>query len=553
MHSLIVLALIACTDDDVGGHPLGDSTPVDDTGATTAAVAQEGCEDRHQDFIDALQDDLEASEAPGVSAAIMEGGLVTCRVALGTKDPTTGEPAGIDTLFQLGSTTKMFTSVAMLQAVQRGALTLDDTLAQAYPDSEFALDADWNDAVSLQHLLTHQGAFYDGYDWTASSADEDLADWHRDVFFPEFWLMADPGSFFNYSNPNFSLAGLVVEHHDETGRYFPDIMAQDVFGPLGMDRTFMRRAEAVADGDYALSWGYVITPQGTADWGYVAIDDVLDLASMRPAGSGTWSTPTQVLQMGRFLMDGDSSVLADDLRLAMSTPQVSRGFGEGLGDYGYGLFLSPGFNLGDYYAEPFWDHAGGTTSYSSLFWMVPGSGFAVSILSSAWGTDFSGAAVTALSDFVTLPEPSEGPTLDFDPDRLDLHVGTYQDHLLGDLEISRADDGLQISIPFLESLGYVVQEDLVPLGSDLWYVYIDGSPTDLTFLGSEGEQPTQWVRNRSFVGTRVLGDRALSDRVEAAFAQPDRASLRRVLDRSRARQSPLLVPHEPELVGPHIR
>ena len=172
---------------------------------------------------------------------------------------------------------------------------------------------------------------------TAATDDADLAGWHEEIFFPYLWLMAPPGTFYNYSNPNFDVAGLVVEALDN-GRYFPDIMAEDLFQPLGMDRTTMRLAEAITDGDYAESIGYTYDASGNANYGDVAIENVLDLAHARPAGAGTWTTPEQLLSFAHFLLEGDAAVLEDGLRGLLYTPHVPLGYGFDETHYGYGSY-----------------------------------------------------------------------------------------------------------------------------------------------------------------------------------------------------------------------
>lgn len=501
-----LILLLACrqkavdpgdTAEDTGGFDTGTATS-----PTTPSATMAGCEDRHQAFIAALQADFARADALGASIALMEDGEPTCRLTLGRRRHDADAPPDLDTLFQIGSTTKMFTSLALLQGVQAGRFSLDDSLAAALPESEFALDPSWNDQILLRHLLTHEGGFYDYFDWSAGSEDEDLAAWHAEVFFPYLWLMNEPGAFWNYSNPNFDLAGLLVEHHD--GRPFPDLMAEDVFGPLGMPRTTMRLAEAVADGNLAEGTGYYLR-RGSFEYGDVTVDRIPDPAHARPAGAGTWTTPTQVLRMARFLMEGDEAILRDDLRRAMSTPQVALAMGPQPSSYGYGLMVHEGFQLGeDWYALPLWEHGGNTLSYSSELYIVPEQGFALSILTSGYGQSLTGGALQAFLDFVELPAPSPAPVWEVDPERLDRHVGTYEDaYNVGEMIVWREGDGLHISMPFLESLGYVVGEELVPLSSDLWLLDLDGVQYDLTFIAREGEEQSTWIRNRAFVGTRI--------------------------------------------------
>jgi CubicO group peptidase (beta-lactamase class C family) len=537
--ALLLLALACKPDSDI--RDTDTTPPTDDTGETGDTSdpddgrVTEGCDESHEAFILALEADLAANDAPGVTAAVMEGGALTCRVALGSKSAEAEDPVGLDTLFQIGSTTKMFTAVALLQKVQDGTLGLKDTLAEAYPDSEFALDERWNDLIELEHLLTHQGGFYDYVDASASSDDGDLAAWHAITFFPNLWLMNEPGQFWNYANPNYSIAGLVAEHHDE--RSYPDIMLDDVFAPLGMDRTMQRKSEVQADGDFAEGTGYYLAG-GSHGYGPVPIEDVPDPASGRPAGVSTWTTPAQMMEMARFLIDGDPAILEDSLRQEMTEDQVPLGYGYG-DAYGYGVMTADGFQATEteYYELPLWNHGGNTSSYSSAFYIVPEQSFAVSILSSGYATDFSRSVVAAMTSLLELPDPVDPPELEFDPARLDLHVGSYSDdYNVGEIIITRQDDDLFIEMPLLDRYGYSVEPELYTVSSDVFYVGIDGAWYDLTFIGGEGDSSSQWVRNRAFVGTR---------QVEALRATATPEQVERTLKLAKLPELPLLDPWAP--------
>ncbi|RME21942.1 MAG: class A beta-lactamase-related serine hydrolase [Deltaproteobacteria bacterium] len=540
MTPILLTVLLACGKD---GGDTGATRNADDTGDTGTSIdpTMVGCEDRHATLIAAVEADLAKSDAPGVSVAVMEDGVVTCRFTRGTRAADSTEPPTVDTLFQIGSTTKMFTATALLQQVDAGELSLDDTLAEAYPDSEFALDETWNDQVLLRHLLTHQGAFYDYIDLEAGSDDADLAAWHEEVFFPNIWLMNPPGKFWNYSNPNFDIAGLIVEAHDS--RWYPDIMRDDVFGPLGMTRTIQRKTEVEADGDYALGVGYYLTGSNTAEYGPVPMDLVPDIASGRPAGVSTWSTPDQVLAMARFLMEGDSAILSDALRQQVTSPQVPFLSTPDDAAYGFGVMVFPGVQLSadDYYELPVWSHGGNTNSYSSELYIVPDQGFAISILSSGYGTDFSGSVVAAFESLVDLPTPVAPPEYPWDPDGLDANVGHYTDpYNVGGMDITRKGDQLYVSMPLLDRYGFDVNPELYPLGTDVWLIEIDGAWYDLTFIEDEGSDVATWVRNRAFVTTRQA-----TDKVHRSGPPPSRAEIDRLLRAARLPTHPVVGPRPP--------
>ena len=493
----------------------------------------DGCEARHDALIEALQADLSASDAPGVSAAVMEDGVVTCRLALGTRSTDSKEQPTVDTLFQIGSTTKMFTALGLLQRVGSGSLSLDMTLAEAYPDSEFALDESWNDALLLEHLLTHQGGFLDYAQENNTTEDGGLEEWYAGTFFPNLWLMAEPGSFWNYSNPNFDVAGLITEHDD--GRPYPDIMLESVFGPLGMDRTMQRKTEVIADGDFAEGYGYYLSGDSYG-YGPVDIDTVPDPASHRPAGVSTWSTPTQLMQMARFLINGDSAVLDDSLRQSMTTPHVSTGYDFMEMAYGYGVFVNTSFETqtGQRYPMTVWSHDGNTNSYSSSFWVVPEQAFGLSILSSGFGTDFSHSVEVAMTSLLELPAPEAVEVPVIDTDAIDAHVGEYMDpYNIGPVTITRSGDSLLIDAPLLEKYGYNINPELYGYSTGVWYLSIDGSWIDLTFISRDDTDDSRWIRNRSFVAIRAEEDTEERAAASSSHTPLDRAGLDQLLQRAR--------------------
>ena len=104
---------------------------------------------------------------------------------------------------------------------------------------------------------------------------------------------------------------------------------------------------------------------------------------------------------------------------------------------------------------------------------------------------------------------------------------------------------LQVELPLLESLGYVVDEDLYTLSSDLFLVKVDGDWYDVTFIGGEpGVSDSQWIRNRLFVGTRVP-DVAARATTPPSIEGVDRVAIRKALQSARLQKNPLWGPRPP--------
>lgn len=201
----------ADTGDEVTGADGVGDTPVGDVGTETD---DEEFHPRFAAFVEALRTDLRNSQAYGVSAAVMEDGVVTFAAAFGSKDPEGTEPLTPETLMQIGSTTKQFTAAALLRKVEQGLVFLDDTLEELLPELEFARNGTWDDLIQVRHLLTHQSGLGDLVFDFSSSEDSALAEFAYGDFAQVAYLMNPPGIFWNYSNPNFCLAGLITQVFD---------------------------------------------------------------------------------------------------------------------------------------------------------------------------------------------------------------------------------------------------------------------------------------------------------------------------------------------------
>lgn len=471
--------------------------------AGAAGSAGQGWDARFDAFAEALQKDLAASDAFGVSAAVLESGQVTFAQAFGSKDHEGNEPLLPSTLMQIGSTTKQMTAVALLRNVEAGQVSLDDNLSTALPSLSFTLDAGWTDEILVRHLLTHQGAFYDYTPWDRTTVDGDLAAHAYGPFAQSEFLMAPPGAFWNYANPNFIVAGLISQELDT--RMWPDILVEDVFQPLGMTRTFLRKSEVEADGDYALSYGLGSDALETGTLGPVEMANVPDPAFTRPAGLA-WSTPTQMAAWADFLIRGNPSVLSDALREQITEAHVDTLYLPGHMAYGFGMFVWDGYLTqdGTWYEVPVWEHGGNTLSFSNLLFVLPDQDFAVIITSSGYTTDFDGSVDVAVTTLADLPAPSAAPARAVDPSTFDRHVGTYADpYNTGQWIVSREGDELHVEAPDLEAYGLTVEPVLEALSSDIFVVTVDGAELDVTFIASEPGGASTYMRNRVFVGTRV--------------------------------------------------
>ncbi len=456
---------------------------------------------RFEVFVKALEFDLENSEAYGISAAVMEGGEITFAAALGSRDAEGQTPLTADTLMQIGSTTKQMTAVALLRTVDQGKISLETSIDSVLPQLEFSRMNDWDNTISIHYLLSHQSGIVDWATWIGASDDGALASYSYDTFNKHAYVMNSPGLFYNYSNSNFALAALVTEALDK--RTWPDVLTEDVFLPLGMERTFIRKAKVKEDANYSLSFGFHPAKQDQPMMN-VNMKAQSDSAWMRPAGL-VWTTPKQMMTWAKFIMQGDKNVLSDELRDKMMQKHATVYPELDISHYGYGLFVDSGFQdeAGNWYNTPVIQHGGNTLSFSHAFYMLPEYDFAVSICSSTFGHDLSHSILTALTKLIDIEKSPDPPNFEPDPARFERHVGVYNDPwLLGDVTVTKEGNKLLIDIPDAKDQGLPVERELIPLIDGVFFMTINGEKIDISFIGDSPDGPSAYIRSRFIVAVR---------------------------------------------------
>ncbi len=451
----------------------------------------------------AVAADLARANATAASVAVWLDGEVVWVGGFGHADPAGTAPPDEDTLFGIGSDTKKIAAIALLRQVAAGATTLDATVGTTLPDLHVAM-APGFDATTMRQLLSHQSGIMDGTENTASTTDGALAAYAYGEFAATYHALVAPGRFYNYSNPGFSIAGLATQALD--GRMWADIVEDDIFAPLGMTRTFARKAEV--DANHALGRGYTVDDQ--AQVRDVSFAETWEAGFTRPAGH-VWSTPSDQMRLAAFLVDGDPAVLDPALRREVTRAQVPMYPELPLG-YGFGLMIGRGLTIGEaYYDVPVWAHGGNTLTHTSTFYVLPEQRFAVSILSNGVGDDFTATALAAIRTLAGLPAPGVAPARPFDATQLDGLTGTYvEPYEIGDIAIARAGDGLTIQVPALDAVGVAYDHALVPITTHVWIAVIDGSELEVSFLaGPDGEA---YLRHREFVAVRGATNAAAAPR-----------------------------------------
>lgn len=185
------------------------------------------------DELAALVESVSDLGAPGVLLLVRDEDRTRIAVS-GITSLEHGRPIRPDDRFRIGSVTKSFVAVIVLQLAAEGRVRLDDTVDEWLPGLVPA-----GRAITVRQLLAHTSGLYDYVDDPrvfAPYAQDPAHAWiPRRLVRIALEHAAHPGSRYSYSSTNYLLLGLIVEA--ATGRPLARELEVRVFEPLGLDRT----------------------------------------------------------------------------------------------------------------------------------------------------------------------------------------------------------------------------------------------------------------------------------------------------------------------------
>ena len=188
-----------------------------------------------ENFLDLIiEEQLTNYSVPGVTFSMVKDGSTFLEKGYGYANSVSHTPViANETLFRIGSTSKTFTAVAVLQLVEDGLLELDRDVNDYL--TAFKIPETYDDPITLRHLLTHTAGFEEK---TFPSIVESIGQ-----VVPLETLLTDnipdrvhlPGKISSYSNYGFSLAGYIVQ--EVSGKVFETYIEDNILTPLGMNST----------------------------------------------------------------------------------------------------------------------------------------------------------------------------------------------------------------------------------------------------------------------------------------------------------------------------
>ncbi|MEU0316467.1 serine hydrolase domain-containing protein [Nocardioides sp. NPDC006273] len=367
---------------------------------------------------------------PGASIAVLAGDQVITAAA-GTTSLATGVEVDTETVFQIGSITKVWTTTLVMQLVDEGLLDLDRPVRDYLPELLIG-DRAAGEVITTRQLLCHTAGF-EGDIFTDTGRGEDAVERYVATLSDLPQLFA-PGETFSYNNTGFVVLGRLVEVL--RGQPYDQVLLDRIATPLGLASVSPSPYEAIlrraATGHMPGADG---APEAAPTWALAR--------SNAPAGSMLAMTAGDLLgfvrmHLNRGAAPDGTQVLSVAAVEAMRERQVDLPLLSGMGD-AWGL----GWELFDTPQGTVVAHDGGTIGQAAFLRVVPEQGLAVALLTNG-GEVFGlfNATVARLLDELGGVRLPDRPTPPAAPATVDVgrFLGRYADTIY-DIEVTEDGTG----------------------------------------------------------------------------------------------------------------
>lgn len=327
--------------------------------AGTCPVAAQSAIAPRKDYADVaavvktfIEQQMAEKKLPAVSIAVVDDQQIVWAEGFGFADPKAKIPATAETVYRIGSVSKLFTDIGIMQLVERGALKLDAPVTGYIPD--FHPKNPFGTPITLRQLMSHQSGLLreppvgNYFETSEPSLKETVLSLNQTE------LVYPPGTHIKYSNAAIAAVGYVLQ--EKNGQPFAQYLKNAVLVPLAMQHSSFEPEPALLRN---LAKAEMWTYDGRI------FDAPTFQLGMAPAGS-MYST---VSDLGRFVMamlargQGERGrVLKPETLDQMWQPQSPNS-----GGGGFGL----GFHIGDLEHHRMIGHGGAIYGFATSLEMLP--------------------------------------------------------------------------------------------------------------------------------------------------------------------------------------
>ncbi len=421
-----------------------------------------------------LDELLERYGIPGVGLGIWLDGD-EYHTARGMANRTAGIEATPETIWLIGSITKVWTTTLIMQMIEQGVVDLDATVSSYLPDLELS-DPEATASITVRHLLTHTNGITGDYFPYTGRGDDAVARCISTL--PTLPMLHQPGEMFSYSNIGFILAGHLVERL--TGQTWDQVIRERLLDPLGTTGFCTLPEEAIL---HRVGVGHVPDANGALVPGQMWPE----VRSGGPAGFTPWATTADLLRFARLhlhggvadsgerLLSNESTAMMQEQHVLSNPSGAYEGDGWGLG-WARHLYSN---------SEPVIGHNGGA---AAVLRVLPERNCAITSLTNAPMGMLVGHRIidAIIGELFGLHIPEAPEPVDT-VDNLDRYAGTYR-HLDMTYHVTANDGSLGLQTVYRTTSS----STLHPL-DETTFVTVADVPYKAAFLQPDAEGRPQYL------------------------------------------------------------
>jgi CubicO group peptidase (beta-lactamase class C family) len=297
------------------------------------------------------------AEGPGAAALVAKSGSVIYKKAFGMADLELNVEMQPDMIFRIGSLTKQFTAVAILQLVEKGVISLDDEITKYIDDYPTM-----GHKITIEHLLTHTSgirSYTSMRSWDPVMRKRHMTPKALIDFFKNEPMDFDPGTAYRYNNSGYVLLGYIIEK--VSGLSYADHITESIFKPAGMGNSFYDNTSTIIPNR---AKGYQPGEGGIVNADY--------LSMTQPYAAGSIISTVEDLYKWNRALHSYSLIGKASIDKAYTSFKLNDG-----GETGYGY----GWQLGNIRGTRAIEHGGGINGFLSYAVYLPDSDIFVAVLS----------------------------------------------------------------------------------------------------------------------------------------------------------------------------
>ncbi|MBV6443575.1 MAG: D-aminopeptidase [Saprospiraceae bacterium] len=453
--------------------------------ATHAATAQ--ADTTLTARMDAVLAEHFTPDAPGGVVLVAKGDRILYERALGMADVAANKPLTTASQFRIGSITKQFTAVAILQLADQGKLKLTDEIQRYvdFPKKEHP--------ITIEHLLTHTSGIPNFTDLPAYNPEAFAVPVSLEAeikMFKDLPLEFKPGTKWNYSNSGYILLTAIIEK--VAGRSWSDHVAEHLLRPVGMTSS----SASLDDHYLPREPGLGYQPEGE---GWVP---ALPVSLTWPRGAGSIRSTVEDLWKWNTAVKKGNMVPAQFRERAFTSFVLANDTACG---YGYGWMFQ------NVQGSPTREHSGGINGATSNMIYLPKEDVFVVVLVNRESADAHSLAPELAA--IALGKPYGGPEVPLTPEQARAYAGVYRSEQGVTRYVTSDSDGLHAQREGGKRFR------LQYLGNDR-FRYV-GDVINLTFQRTHGKVTDALLQTRQGDDPMTLTDEPLPTRTAIALHNAD--------------------------------